>query len=140
MTVTLCVFFDLSGFFSPFGMTCSFPFENHFLLFSLTPAENLLAQRKYPIQQKLLVFKSPCASKNKCSSLLLFFPSQSFDFVNLDLPSVGGERCFVFAVVSLTFQAVSPFCSLNEVEQCTANTSWFTFKKQNRKTGQKLKT
>lgn len=137
----MCVF-NLSGFFfSPFGMTCSFHFENHFIFFSLTPAESVFWLKvSTPSNKSFWFLKSSCATKKNNKSSFLFFPSQSFDFFILDLTLVGGEKCFVFAVVSLTFQAISPFCSLNEVEQCTANTSWFTFKKQNKKTGQKLKT
>lgn len=36
--------------------------------------------------------------------------------------------CFSSCLVDISNLS---FCSLNEVEQCTANTSWFTFKKEN---------
>lgn len=139
MTVTLCVFSTSVGFFS-FGMTYSFHFENHFLFFFFsTPAESVFWLKVSTPSNKSFWFLNRHVPPKK-QKFLSRFPSQSFDLFKLDLTLVGGEKCFVSAVVSLTFQAVSPFCSLNEVEQCTANTSWFTFKKQNNKTGQKLKT
>lgn len=91
MTATLCVFSASVGVFPPFGMSFSFHFENHVLVSSLTPSSTrLLAQSKYPIQQKLLVFKSSCAAeKQKFLLCFLFFPPpQSFDFFIQDLTLV----------------------------------------------------
>lgn len=133
MTVTLRAF--STSMFS-FWNDTFFPLNIRSLLHLNTSSKWLLAQSKYPVLSNLLVFK--CATAKQ--KFLFLFPSQSFDFFIQDLTLVGGEKrlcsCFFFDISS----RFAPFCSLNEVEQCTVNTSWFTFKKQNNQTGQKLKT
>lgn len=106
MTVTLCVFSTSVGFFS-FGMTCSFHFENHLLFFSSNPAESIFWLKVSTPSNKSFWFLNRHVPLKK-QKFLLRFPSQSFDFFKLDLTLAGGEKCFVSAVVSLTFQAVSP--------------------------------
>lgn len=53
--------------------------------------------------------------------------------------SCRGENALFLFVVSLTFQVIFSLFALS-MKYESANTFWFTFKKQNNKTGQKLKT
>lgn len=136
-------FFFLSsvGFLSPFGMTCFF----HFLFLSLTPVESVLWLKvSTPSDKSFWFLYRHVPPKKYNSSFLLFFHHNLMTFSIQVLTLVEGGKClffcFFFAVNSLTFQAApsSSFYSLNEVEQCTANTSWFTFKKQNNKQDKNL--